>query len=244
MNAEAYGYFLSLLDEAERAITHDSLAERLPLSRYTVTVNKPKEEEPKASPAPRRTPQKGSLSPLALVRDCYLNCHSCHLWQLRLPDDHPGVGTSHPLIMFVVDKRERDGSYLDPASMAYLDSWIKALYLVKNREVHLTSIIKCPGGEFDIVQECIKIFEAQVDALSPKAIVFLGEAGSLIATGNPDISSQRARRFFYRKVPSFVTYSPQMVLQDPSLKRAVWDDLRLAGDAAGITDRRPAARKS
>lgn len=241
MNADAYSYFLSLLDDAERAIEHDRLAERIPVCRYTVTI---KEEEPKPAPAPRRSMQRGSLSPIALVRDCFLNCHSCPLWQNRLPDDHPGVGTSHPLVLFVVDKRLKDGSYLDHASMSYLESWIKALCLEKNREVHLTSIIKCPDGQFEIGEDCVKIFEAQVDALSPKAIVFLGEAGSFIATGNPDITAQRGRRFFYRRVPSFVTYSPQMVLADQSLKRAVWDDLRLAGDAAGITERRLAARKA
>ena len=242
MNTDAYSYFLSLLDEAERAISRDPLAERLPLSRYVVTVRQ--EESPKPAPVARRSVQKGNLSPLALVRDCYLNCHSCPLWQQRLPEDHPGVGTSHPLIMFVVDKRLPDGSYLYPDSMAYLESWIRALCLEKNREVHLTSVIKCPGGKFEIAEDCVKIFEAQVDALSPKAIVFLGEAGSLIATGDPDISKQRGRGFLYRDVPSFVTYSPDMVLGDQSLKRAVWDDLRLAASAAGITERRAAARKA
>ncbi|MCR5732410.1 MAG: hypothetical protein K6G51_05685 [Sphaerochaetaceae bacterium] len=238
INSETYSYFLSLLDEAERVVTKDKLAEKLRVCRYTVT---PIKEEVK--PAPMRAVQKGALSPLALVRDCYINCHACPLWQNRPDNDHPGVGTAHPLILFVVDKRLPDGSFLSKPDMAYLESWIKALCLEKNKEVHLSSIIKCPGGQFEISENCVKIFESEVDALKPRAIVFLGEASSMIATGNPNINETRGQLFRYRKIPSVVTFSPAMVLSDQSLKRPVWDDLRLAGDAADIRERRQAARR-
>lgn len=236
INNEAYSYFLSLLDEAERVVTKDKLAEKLPVYSYVVTPALKEEFEVK------RPAQKGSLSPLALVKDCFLNCHSCPLWKNRIPDDHTGVGSSHPLILFVVDKRLRDGSFLSKKDLAYLESWIKALCLEKS-EVHISSIIKCPGGEFDIYENCVKIFKSEVDALKPKAIIFLGEAASYIATENPNIDETRGKLFRFRNIPSVVTYSPAMVLANQNLKRPVWDDLRLAGDTVGLKERREAARR-
>jgi len=219
MENESLGYFLSLCDEAERVLLADPLCERVKVQEYQV-----KEMEVKA---PAKEAFTGKLSSRSEIRDALLSCHSCDLWMNRPEIMHASVGSMHPKLLFVVDKILPDGSFFTPQDMAYFKKWLEALGL-KTLESAITSVIKCPGGGFNIEEDCLKLLKLQVNAMKPGAVVFLGEAGSLIAADEGDIAIARKKNLSYEGVPCQVTYSPEMVLKDRSLRRPVWEDLQRA----------------
>ncbi len=222
MDNEALAYFLSLCDEAERVISKDMLAERIQPCSYHIEEKK---VEVKEVAAPTRKPL--GVSSRQLIRDALLDCHSCDLWMKRPDNLNASVGSMHPLILFVVDKILPDGSFFNDVDMAYFKKWLSALQL-KTMDVAITSIIKCPFGGFSIEDSCLDILRMQIEAMQPKVIVFLGEAGSLIAADNTDIAVTRGQNLTYQNIPCQITYSPEMVLRDNSLRRPVWEDLQKA----------------
>jgi DNA polymerase len=56
----------------------------------------------------------------------------------------------------------------------------------------------------------------------------LGRIASTILTGrNSGIGRLRGHTYDYRGIPLIVTYHPSGVLRNPSLRRPVWEDLKL-----------------
>lgn len=223
MNNDALAYFLSLCDEAERVISKDMLSEKLPPVSYRVEIKEEKAAENTIPEPPKAT---GASYRLA-IREALLNCHSCDLWMNRPEVMHASVGSMHPLILFVVDKILPDGSFFNEVDMAYFKKWLTALKL-RTMDVAITSIIKCPHGGFSIEDSCLDILKLQIEVMKPQCIVFLGEAGSLIAAENTDIAITRLESLTYHNTPCQITYSPEMVLRDKSLRHPVWEDLQKA----------------
>lgn len=221
MQDSSLEYFLSLLDDAKRAVTKDGLGEKIPFLDYQVEQKiEEKNEEKKLS-----------------LRDLYLNCHSCDNW---LDRDHRclvGRGAQHPLVLFVVDKTLEGGAMLSPADGVMINTWSNAIKLEKSKECHLTSIIKCPGQCNEANQECINILKKQVEVLKPKVVFFLGLLGAKIL-GFDSIEKAREGVLSFNDTVAIVSYSPSQVQADPRLKALVWNDLKKVAFYAGIKERR------
>lgn len=221
MQDSSLEYFLSLLDDAKRAVTKDGLGEKIPFLDYQVEQKiEEKNEEKKLS-----------------LRDLYLNCHSCDNWLGR---DHRclvGRGAQHPLVLFVVDKTLEGGAMLSPADGVMINTWSNAIKLEKSKECHLTSIIKCPGQCNEANQECINILKKQVEVLKPKVVFFLGLLGAKIL-GFDSIEKAREGVLSFNDTVAIVSYSPSQVQADPRLKALVWNDLKKVAFYAGIKERR------
>lgn len=221
MQDSSLEYFLSLLDDAKRAVTKDGLGEKIPFLDYQVEQKiEEKNEEKKLS-----------------LRDLYLNCHSCDNWLGR---DHRclvGRGAQHPLVLFVVDKTLEGGAMLSPADGVMINTWSNAIKLEKSKECHLTSIIKCPGQCNEANQECINILKKQVEVLKPKVVFFLGLLGAKIL-GFDSIEKAREGVLSFNDTVAVVSYSPSQVQADPRLKALVWNDLKKVAFYAGIKERR------
>ena len=221
MQDSSLEYFLSLLDDAKRAVTKDGLGEKIPFLDYQVEQKiEEKNEEKKLS-----------------LRDLYLNCHSCDNWLGR---DHRclvGRGAQHPLVLFVVDKTLEGGAMLSPADGVMINTWSNAIKLEKSKECHLTSIIKCPGQCNEANQECINILKKQVEVLKPKVVFFLGLLGAKIL-GFDSIEKAREGVLSFNDTVAVVSYSPSQVQADLRLKALVWNDLKKVAFYAGIKERR------
>lgn len=221
MQDSSLEFFLSLLDDAKRAITKDNLGEESPFFDYQVEQRvEEKKEEKKLS-----------------LRDLYLNCHSCDNWLSR---DHRclvGRGAKHPLVLFVVDKTLEGGAMLSPADGVMINTWSNAIKLEKSDECHLTSIIKCPGKCNEVSQECINILKKQVEILKPKVVFFLGSLGAQIL-GFDSIERAREGVLSFNNTVAVVSYSPSQVQENPRLKALVWNDLKKVAFYAGIKERR------
>jgi DNA polymerase len=85
------------------------------------------------------------------------------------------------------------------------------------------------------VGRCIGFLHAQIQAVNPQVIVALGRiaAHSLLDETTP-ISRLRGIFKEYRGIPVMPTYHPSYLLQNPSKKRDVWEDIKKVMEVLGL----------
>ncbi len=95
-------------------------------------------------------------------------------------------------------------------------------------------MIKCRppqnrNPEPDEVDTCEPFLFRQIDVIKPKVIVALGKfaAQTLLRTLDP-ISRLRGRVYDYRGAKLIPTFHPAYLLRNPSSKREVWEDMKMA----------------
>lgn len=245
-------YFLGLIDSAMAALKGDGLRELDPPSRYIVTTHPEEgpvvvaghvidsahvEEETQADEAPARA--AASAPSLARGLNALLeDCHSCPLWMNRNERTMVGQGSVRPLYLFVTDRVRQDGSFLMEAEEDFFRKWLQGLRLDVRKEVHVTSVIKCPSVDDVIEDGCEVLLKRQIEVLKPRVIVTIGSAGAFLASGDGDVFSARGAVRQYHGTPVVCTFSPSMVMDDYKvLRRLVWKDLKLAAGIAGTLDR-------
>jgi len=103
-------------------------------------------------------------------------------------------------------------------------------------EVYLVTLLKCrvsPGkvaGEAEI-ESCSPFLHEQINVIHPRLIVTLGALATAALTGSPHPFSSLRGKFQRLRGPveGFVmpTYPPDYLLQNPTSKRVVWEDMKL-----------------
>ena len=114
-----------------------------------------------------------------------------------------------------------------------LTKMINAIQL-QREDVYLLNIVKCrPPNNRNITHEeadaCYPFLMEQFKLLSPLVIVTMGEMAAqiLLRTDSP-LSSLRGKTYMFENTKVFATHHPEELLKNPTLKRAAWDDLKLA----------------
>lgn len=172
---------------------------------------------------------------LSTIHKAMGECELCRLSQTRNKIVF-GEGNDKASIMFIgeapgaaEDKTGRP--FVGPAGNLLTDIIEKGMGL-KRDEVYIGNILKCrpPGNRDplpDEVQHCIGFLEAQIGVIQPKIIVSLGRIASqnLLDTKTP-ISRLRGAFQDYKGIPVMPTYHPSYLLQNPSKKRDVWEDIK------------------
>ncbi|WP_321991791.1 uracil-DNA glycosylase [Marispirochaeta aestuarii] len=173
-----------------------------------------------------------SLEELAgLVR----RCSACPLGSLR-KNAVPGDGSSKPEVMLIGEapggQEDESGKPFVGAAGKYLDKWLDAVHLSRDRNVFIANVIKCrpPGNrdpEESEMKSCFPYLLAQIELLKPRAILCLGRfAGRKITGMETSLRNMREKVHYFQDIPVIVTYHPSAVLRNPELRRPVWDDLR------------------
>lgn len=128
---------------------------------------------------------------------------------------------------------------LGKAGYHYLGQWVKAIQLDIKKDVYLTNTVKCPATQehhpIRIVENCMPYLRHQITLIKPKAILILGVTGATQFFGSMDpagesgkeIADYRGSIHFHGAIPVVVTYHPSEVLRRDTLRKAVWDDLKL-----------------
>jgi len=123
----------------------------------------------------------------------------------------------------------------------YLDRWLDAISLSRNKDVYITNTVKCRPPQNrdpypDEKKACFDFLRRQIELIRPQTILCLGKPASTLMTGQADasMSSLRGRFFFYEGIPMICTYHPAAVLRDPDLRRPVWDDLKKLARYLGL----------
>jgi uracil-DNA glycosylase len=170
-------------------------------------------------------------------------CTSCGLSRTR-KNVVFGEGNPDALVMFigeapgaVEDKTGRP--FVGPAGNLLTDIIEKGMGL-KRQDVYIANILKCRPPDNrdplpDEVGRCIGFLHAQIQAVNPKIIVALGRiaAHSLLDETTP-ISRLRGIFKEYRGIPVMPTYHPSYLLQNPSKKRDVWEDIKKVMEVLGL----------
>jgi uracil-DNA glycosylase len=180
---------------------------------------------------------RSSADGLTAVRTEIGDCTRCKLHAQGRRQIVFGVGNPDADLMFV---GEAPGADEDVQGIPFvgragqlLTKIIEAIGLTRD-DVYIANVIKCrpPGNrnpEQDEVDTCEPFLFQQVDVIKPKVIVALGTfaARTLLRTLDP-ISRLRGRVFDYRGAKLIPTFHPAYLLRNPSSKREVWEDMKLA----------------
>jgi uracil-DNA glycosylase len=212
-------------------------ASRDPAWRARSDPGAPERVDPTPSegePAPARS---SAVALLAIKRDIGPDCSRCKLHTLGRRQVVFGVGNPDADLMFV---GEAPGADEDIQGVPFvgragqlLTKIIEAIGL-QREDVYIANVIKCRppqnrNPEQDEVDTCEPFLFQQIDVIKPTVIVALGTfaARTLLRTLDP-ISRLRGRVFEYRGAKLIPTFHPAYLLRNPSSKREVWEDMKLA----------------
>jgi DNA polymerase len=201
--------------------------------------------EPGSVAAPRGAlpdaegPGAGSLTAL---REEIGDCQRC-----KLAGGRKSIvfGQGHPDadLMFVgeapgADEDEQGLAFVGRAGQL-LTKIIEAIGLTRD-DVFIANVIKCRpprnrNPEPDEMRSCQPFLERQIVSIRPKVLVGLGKfAGQwLLRTAEP-ISQIRGRVGDYQGIQVIPTYHPAYLLRNPSAKKEVWEDMKLAASLLGL----------
>ena len=195
-----------------------------------------------AAAPPTADQARGATDSLARVAVDVAACRACRLCGGRT-NTVPGEGAAQALVMVVGEGpgREEDRSgrpFVGPAGQ-YLDRWLAAIDLQRDANCFITNVVKCrpPDNRDPLPEEssaCLPFLQRQIRLLRPRALLSVGRIASQVLTGrDAPIGALRGQVYHYavagspHPLPLVTTYHPSGVLRNQSLRRAVWDDLRL-----------------
>lgn len=168
----------------------------------------------------------------AEVRDC----RKCRLSEGRR-NAVAGEGALHPKVMIIGEapgaQEDATGHPFVGRAGQYLDKWLQAIGLERDRDVFIGNIIKCrpPDNRDPLPDEssaCMPYLKRQIRIIRPKTILTLGRISTHILTGKTEgIGKLHGKVFRFQGVPLVPTYHPSGVLRNPVYRKPVWDDLRV-----------------
>jgi uracil-DNA glycosylase family 4 len=201
---------------------------------------------PPAVPSSPETIADSGVAPLVVVSgetlaiiqaDIGDDCRRCKLHKLGRKQIVFGVGNPSADLMFVgeapgADEDQQGIPFVGRAGQL-LTKIIEAIGLRRD-DVYIANVIKCRppqnrNPEQDEVETCEPFLFRQIDTIKPKVIVALGTfaARTLLRTLDP-ISRLRGRVYDYRGAKLIPTFHPAYLLRNPSSKREVWEDMKVA----------------
>jgi len=174
----------------------------------------------------------------ASVFDSIKICTKCLLHQKR---NHavPGEGVVHePLVMVVGEapgaREDMEGKPFVGKAGQYLDRWLKAIGLSRQKNVYITNVIKCrpPGNRTPYpteVQACTPYLHQQIRIIKPRYLLALGlPAANFLWKHENRMGDIHGRWGEYESIPFLATYHPSAVLRNPyQLRPKVWEDLQI-----------------
>lgn len=193
-------------------------------------------EVPPAPRRPKSSPLEGVTS-IEVLGEMVRSCRACRLGGLRR-NAVPGEGSPNPLVMIIGEGpgggEDETGRPFVGRAGQYLDKWLTAIGLSREKEVFIGNVIKCrpPNNrdpEAEEMEACFPYLLKQIEILKPKNILCLGRFAGRKITGDEQASLSRMRGTIhrFRDIPVVVTYHPSAVLRNAELRRPVWEDLQL-----------------
>lgn len=202
--------------------------------------------DPKTASAPK--PRVGRAAPAASLEELKktaLKCKACGLSKSRLNVVF-GSGNPKAALLFIgegpgFDEDHKGEPFIGRAGQL-LTKIIESIGLTRE-EVYIANIVKCHpvidpsdpekrGNDRpptpEEISSCLHFLEEQIELIKPKVICVLGNsaARTLLAT-EEGISKLRGVFTEYKGHKLMPTYHPAALLRNPSLKKDVWEDMKL-----------------
>ncbi len=173
-------------------------------------------------------------------------CTKCKLCETRIKTV-PGFGSDNPSLLIIGEgpgaDEDRSGLPFVGRAGQYMDKWMDAIGLVREKDLFLANIVKCrpPGNRDPLPEEvsaCLPYLERQIELLNPGLILSVGRISSQILTGSSEgIGRLRGNTYNYRGTSLIPTYHPSGVLRNPDeYRKPVWDDLKRVKDFLNDTN--------
>jgi DNA polymerase len=164
------------------------------------------------------------------------SCSGCRLCGLRILAV-PGEGVLKPIVLVVGEAPGADEDSIGRPFVGragqLLDKMLASIGLFRKTNCFIANTVKCrpPGNRDPLPDEiaaCGRFFSRQFVFLQPKAILCVGRvAAQTLLETDEGIGSLRGKFFDYRGVPLLATFHPSAILRNESLKRPVWEDLKV-----------------
>jgi uracil-DNA glycosylase len=113
-------------------------------------------------------------------------------------------------------------------------------------QVYIANVLKCRPPENRTPTElesnnCIGYLEEQIEIIRPEFICLLGRVAlqGLLKSAS-SMGKARGKWYYYKGIPTTVTYHPSYLLRKPDAKREVWQDLQMLMKEMGL---KPPERK-
>tara|TARA_Y100000591_G_scaffold73796_1_gene61392 strand:+ start:177 stop:848 length:672 start_codon:yes stop_codon:yes gene_type:complete len=113
-----------------------------------------------------------------------------------------------------------------------LDKILLALGLSRTKDIFIVNILKCnlPKNRDPLpseIEKYIPYLNRQIKIIKPKLILALGKVAGKSLIGK-DIPLQEMRNtiYDYNSIPLRITYHPETLLKNQSLKKIAWDDFK------------------
>jgi DNA polymerase len=164
-----------------------------------------------------------------------LQCRKCRLSESRT-NGVPGEGVLDPKVMIIGEapgaREDASGSPFVGKAGNYLDKWMAAIDLYRDRDLFIGNVIKCrpPENRDPLPDEtalCIPYLRRQIELIRPRAILTVGRISTHILTETQEgIGKLHGRMFRFMNIPLIPTYHPSGVLRNPQYRAPVWEDLK------------------
>ncbi len=169
---------------------------------------------------------KNKIDEILKIEDAVDNCEICSISEKKCKN-FIGKGSLNPKIMIIQTYDYLDNSYID-----FLKKWIEGINLSFSDDCYLANIVKCVSKDSippskDEINECFSYLKYQIDVVNPRIIFALGKrAINGLGIDLKSIEDARGKIFKYKDIDVFCSYHPAEVLQNSSLKRPVWEELK------------------
>ncbi|MEM5948780.1 uracil-DNA glycosylase [Spirochaetia bacterium 38H-sp] len=207
--------------------------EKVIYSEHSVTASDNGEEVSSRNSA--HDISEGTVS-VDIITSDILECKKCRLASGRI-QAVPGIAIKGLPVLVVGEApgadEDRMGEPFVGKAGKYLDKWLAAIGLERKKDVNILNVVKCrpPNNRDplpDEIEACIPYLKAQISLLKPVVILTLGRFATSVLTGSEEgITKIRGKIYKYDGIPLVPTFHPSAVLRNQTLKRPVWEDLKL-----------------
>ena len=117
-----------------------------------------------------------------------------------------------------------------------LDKILKAIGYSRSAKVYLTYLIKykIDGSRYPLnseINKFIPILKKQIEIIKPKIIIGLDKVvGNALINKNLSMDLMREKVHSFSSCPLKITYSPNTLLREQSLKKLAWEDFQFIRD--------------
>jgi uracil-DNA glycosylase len=188
---------------------------------------------PQAEAAPDGAQAEGVVS-LEQIRAEMGDCQRCKLGAGRTNLVF-GVGSPNADLMFIGEgpgqDEDRQGEPFVGKAGQLLTKMIGAMGLERG-DVYIANIVKCrpPNNrdpEADEIEACEPFLKAQIDSISPRIIIAMGNFAVKTLLGTTTgITRLRGNWRSYYNTPLMPTFHPAYLLRNAAGKRPAWNDLK------------------
>lgn len=166
----------------------------------------------------------------------------CTLCKLCKSRTNIAFGSGSPTAGLVVvgegpgEEEDKQGKPFVGRAGQLLTKMLESVGFDRERDCYICNVVKCRpernrNPEPDEVAACNPFLLAQLDTVSPKVILALGNFAAQTLLGTKEgITRLRGRTYDYRAIVLVPTFHPAFLLRNPGpeYRRMAWDDLKLA----------------